>query len=158
VSIFVTTVTGTMLLSHGDTPGKLANLAYNSPMGFLRSNWEFEYLTARIAFLQGLFNWLASVALGILIPKKGEGVAARRMNTFTSSALFTILVVLLSFLNRHMTFYANYADMLRHYATVCFQQYIWPPQPLTIVLIPMIAITTALGIRAFTSDGDEELQ
>jgi hypothetical protein len=39
ISIFVTTVTGTMLLSHGDTSGALKSLAFNSPLGFLMHNW-----------------------------------------------------------------------------------------------------------------------
>jgi hypothetical protein len=156
VSIFVTTVTGTMLLSHGDTPGTLKNLAYNSPMGFLKNNWEFEYLTARIAFLQGLFHWLASVALELYIPKEAEGVAARRMNKFTSSALATILVGMLSFLNRHMTFYKNYAHMLRCYVVVSFKMFFWPPHPLTILMAPMTIITLVLGFQAFMTSGDME--
>jgi hypothetical protein len=86
VSIFVTTVTGTMLLAHGDA-ATLGNMNFNSPLGFLRANWEFEYLTARIAFLLGLFTWLASVALELVIPKRREGVAARRMNQFTAVIL-----------------------------------------------------------------------
>jgi len=156
ISIFVTTVTGTMLLSHGDTPGTLKNLAFNSPMGFLKNNWEFEYLTGRVAFLQGLFHWLASVAMELLIPKNGEGIAARRMNKFTSSALITILVAMLSFLNRHMTFYKNYAHMLHRYTIVCFQKFIWPPQPLTLLMLPMTLVTLVLGYRAFMTPGEVE--
>jgi hypothetical protein len=156
ISIFVTTVTGTMLLSHGDTPGALKNLAFNSPMGFLKNNWEFEYLTSRIAFLQGLFHWLASVALELMVPKEGEGVAARRMNAFTSSALLTILVAMLSFLNTHMTFYSNYAQMLRRYTVVCFRTFIWPLRPLTALMLPMTAFTSYLGYRAFNSPSSDD--
>jgi hypothetical protein len=59
--IFVTTVTGTMLLSHGDIPaGSHGGIHYHSPMGFMAYNHEFEYLTSRVTFLQGLFNWLAA--------------------------------------------------------------------------------------------------
>lgn len=156
ISIFVTTVTGTMLLGHGDTAGLLKNLDFNSPMGFLENNFEFEFLTSRICFHQGLFHWLAGLSLELLIPKKGEGVAARRMNMFTSSALFTIMVAMLSFLNRHMTFYNNYAGMLRRYAVVTFRMYFLPLQPLTIVMLPMGIGTAILGWRAFKSSGEEE--
>lgn len=156
VSIFVTTVTGTMLLSHGDAP-VLKNLDFNSPMGMLFNNWEFEYLTARIAFLQGLFHWLASLVIELWMPEPGEGAAARRMNKFTSSALLTIVVGMVSFLNRHITFCRNYADMIRHYCIVCFRSFLWPPQPLTILLAPMTIYTAVLGYKAFTTEvGDDD--
>lgn len=150
ISIFVTTVTGTMLLSHGDAK-ILSKMEFSSPLGFLMHNFEFEYLTSRIAFLQGLFNWLASVALELLIPKPNESESAHRMNRFTASSLLTIMVAMLSFLNRHVTFYSNYAAMLRRYAVVCFQQFIWPLQPLTLVLIPMTIWTWVLGFKALAT-------
>lgn len=96
ISIFVTTVTGNMLLSVGDSL-TLRNMNSNSPMGYLAHNRKFEYLTARIAFLQGLFHWLASVALELMIPRKEENVTAHRMNLFTASALGTILLSMMSF-------------------------------------------------------------
>ena len=154
ISIFVTTVTGTMLLSHGDAK-ILKSFKYASPMGFLKHNWEFEYLTARIAFLQGLFHWLAAVSLELLIPKPGEGKAAR-MNYFTASSLGTNLVAMVSFLNRHMTFYDNYFHMWRNYLGVCFRHFIWPIRPLTAVLLPMMGLTIFFGVRAFAFVGVEE--
>jgi hypothetical protein len=108
ISIFVTTVTGTVLLSQGDLPAVVhVGMHHNSPMGFLQSAHEFEYLTARITFLQGLFNWLAAVALEALIPNEGEGASARKMNQFVSSSLVTTILMMLSFYNRHMTFCKN---------------------------------------------------
>jgi hypothetical protein len=157
VSITTILINDLLLPQHGDTPGALMNLAFNSPMGFLKSNWEFEYLTSRIAFLQGLFHWLASVALELMVPKEGEGVAARRMNRFTSSALLTILVAMLSFLNTHMTFYSNYAQMLRRYAVVCFRTFLWPLRPLTALMLPMTVFSSYLGYRAFTTPGSDEI-
>lgn len=148
VSIFVTTVTGTALLSHGDAV-TLKKLDFSSPMGFLMNNWEFEYLTARIAFLQGLFHWLGSVSLELLIPKPTEGAAARRVNTFAASALATILVGMLSFLNRHVTFYQNYWTMLIRYMRLSFQQFVWPVRPLTAIMLPMTIWTFVLGWKAF---------
>ena len=156
ISIFVTTVTGTMLLSHGDALGALKSASYNSPMGFLMHNWEFEYLTSRICFLQGLFHWLASVALEQLIPKDGEGLAARHMNRFTASALLTILVGMLSFLNRHMTFYKNYFGMWKHYSVVVFKQFVWPLRPLTILMAPMAIATLYFGYQALIAPPDLE--
>ena len=95
ISIFSTTVTGTMLLAHGDVPaGDQAGIEYHSPMGFLRFNHEFEYLTARITFLQGLFHWLIATALEVVIPKDKEGESAKRMNQFIASSLFTIVLLM----------------------------------------------------------------
>lgn len=153
ISLFVTTVTGTMLLSAGDAP-VLKNMNFNSPLGFLRHNYEFEYFTARIALVQGLFHWLASVALELLIPKKNEGVAAHRMNMFIASALGTILVSMISFLNRHII--GNYPQMLLYYFSVCFTHYYWPLRPLTIVILPMTVLTIILGARAFFSSSGFE--
>ena len=93
ISIFVTTVMSTVLLSHLDVPaGSAAGLQYHSPMGFLRHNFEFEYLTARITFLQGLFNWLVATALEMMLPKDNEGGSAIRMNQFIASTLVTIVL------------------------------------------------------------------
>ena len=95
ISIFVTPVTGTMLLSHGDIPaGAQAGVEYHSPMGFLRHNLEFEYLTARITFLQGLFNWLIATAIELTIPKEAEGEASKRMNQFIAASLVTIVFLM----------------------------------------------------------------
>lgn len=93
--IFVNTVTGTMLLSHGDIPAGIhAGVHYHSPMGFLNHNHEFEYLTSRVTFLQGLLNWLLAVALDVFVPKHGESEAARRMNLFTSSSLISMIILM----------------------------------------------------------------
>jgi hypothetical protein len=98
--IFVTMVTGTMLLSHGDIPaGAHAGIHYHSAMGFLNHNHEFEYLTSRVMFLQGLLHWLAAVALDVVIPKEGEGAAARKMNQFICSSLVAIILIIISFYN-----------------------------------------------------------
>jgi len=157
ISIFVTTVCGTMLLSIGDvfasTP---AMIQYKSPIGFLMHNFEFEFLTAHMCFLQGLFNWLGSVALELLIPKKGEGRDAKSMNRFISSSLLTIVLGMLSFLNSHLYFYNNYANMWRRYAVVTFQKYFCPPTPMSFVLVPAILRTTYLGYKAFRSTPDED--
>ena len=65
VSMFVSMVTGTMLLSiMGDVPVVTHQFkTFVTPIGLLMHNFEFEFLTARLCFLQWLLNWLASVAL-----------------------------------------------------------------------------------------------
>lgn len=136
VCIFVTTVTGTMLLSHGDSPAGLhAGIHYHSAMGFLNHNHEFEYLTSRVTFLQGLLHWLAAVALDVVIPKPEEGAAAKKMNQFICSSLIAIILMIISFYNGHMTFYSNYAEMLGRYIVVTMRRYFlrWPPRPMSLL-------------------------
>ena len=145
---------GTMLLSHGDVPaGVRAGEAYHSAMGFLSHNHEFEYLTSRVTFLQGLLNWLAAVALEVAIPKKGEGVAARKLNRFIASSLVSIILMIISFYNGHMTFYENYSEMLLRYAVVTLKRFFWrwPVRPMSFLSLPALIYTTILGWKAFTS-------
>lgn len=155
VSIFVTVVMGTLLLSVGDAPWAIIDTTANSPMGLMQKNFEFEYLTARITFLQGLFNWLASVALEILIPRRMEGHSTRRMNRFISSCLMTIIIAMLSFLNRHVVFYDNYTQMLKKWARLSWERFIWPLKPLTALLVPAMLVTLFCGYRAFISPPDD---
>lgn len=157
ISIFATTVTGTMLMSHGDRPaGTAAGIAYHSAMGFLRYNHEFEYMTARVTFLQGLFNWLTAVAFEVIIPKEEETVAARKMNYFISSSLISIILLMLSFYNNHMTFYKNYLHMLSHYVVVTFKRFVWhwPPRPMSFLVVPSFITSCILGYQAFRSPAD----
>jgi hypothetical protein len=159
MSIFATTVTGTMLLAQGDKPtGSEAGMAYHSPMGWLRYNHEFEYLTARITFLQGLFHWLAATALDTSIPKHGEGESARRMNDFISSSLLTMSLVMLSFYNAHMTFYKNYAHMLLTYLRVLWKRFFATPRPMMVLYFPSLAWTLRSGFRAFLSPSDMDFE
>jgi hypothetical protein len=156
VSIFVTTVTGTMLLVHADLPGKLATYKFNSPLGFMQANFEFEYLTSRFCFLQGLFHWLASVALDHLILKEGDTLSAQRMNRFTSSSLLTVIVFMLSFLNRHIIIYHNYARMWLRLTELMIETFFWPLKPLTIIMIPMIGMSLYHAYMAFKTPTEEE--
>lgn len=159
VCIFVTTVTGTMLLSHGDSPAGLhAGIHYHSAMGFLNHNHEFEYLTSRVMFLQGLLHWLGAVALDVIIPKEGEGAAAKKMNQFICSSLVALILIIVSFYNGHMTFYSNYSEMLARYLVVTVRRYFvrWPPRPMSLITGPAFTIAGVLGWRAFTSPPDDE--
>ena len=105
LSIFITTVTGTMLLSHTEASLDAYNLnkmvsKYTTPLSFLHDNFEFEYLTARITFLQGLLNWLGAIALGHILPS-GESTDSRVMNQFIGASLLlrTYICCLLFFVS-----------------------------------------------------------
>jgi hypothetical protein len=105
ISIFVTTVTGTMLLSMGDVAvtTRQVKTSFITPIGFLMHNFEFEFLTARICFLQGLFHWLGSVALEVLIPKPGEGKSVLAGHHHSGNAvLLEFALVLLRQLWQHV--------------------------------------------------------
>ena len=88
ISIFVTTVCGTMLMSRTeDVLDALVEVTKDTtPLSFLHDNFEFEYLTARITFLQGLLNWILAIALGHFIPGD-ESKETRVMNKFIGSSL-----------------------------------------------------------------------
>jgi hypothetical protein len=146
ICIFVTTVTGTMLLSR--TP--FENTMLPTALGYLREHFEFEYLTCRITFLQGLLNWLGAVALEHTIHREGEGKAAVKMNNFIASSILTLIVLLISFYNNHMTFYHNYLHMLWRWTHLTFVRYVghWPPRPLAFAYVPSTIITCVLLVEA----------
>lgn len=160
MSIFVTTITGTSLLSL--SAEKIATFAAvtdtTSPMMFMRDNFEFEYLTSRITFLQGLLNWMAGIALGIVIPVKGETKASRKMNKFIGAMLATMITLMVAFYNAHLGFYTNYGNMLSRWGTVTFKRFLWrwPPRPLAVVFVPCILASLFFGYEAFFQSEDEE--
>jgi hypothetical protein len=153
VSIFVSTVTGSVLLSHGEQLTKSAVVGYTSPLGLLHHHHEFEYLTIRIAFLQGLFHWLAAVAMELMVPKEGENVSAHRMHAFMASCLVSLILWILAFYNHHLSFYGDYGGMLRRYAVLFAKNFFgdWPPRPMTWLYGPSFVASIVLGWRAFTS-------
>lgn len=160
VSIFVTTVTGTMLLSR--KPELMAiSTESSTPLEFLRENFEFEYLTARIFFLQGLINWLAAIALTHVLPppssdEKPHRPSVEAFNKFVGFSIMTVIAVMLSFYNNHMTFYKNYLAMLYRWGVVTMQYYFrivggpqtWPPRPLSLILSPLLIISMYWGYKA----------
>jgi hypothetical protein len=150
VSIFVTTVTGTMLLSRNANAASTAT----SALGYLRENFEFEYLTARVSFLQGILNWLGAVAVENTIPRQGEGQATMKMKQFVASSIFTLILLLLSFYNAHMTFYSNYFQLVSRWIKIASQRFLWhwPPRPLALLFVPSGILTCVLGIRALSSN------
>ena len=151
-AIFVCTITGTVLLSHGEVLSKAKAVGYTAPLELMHHHHEIEYLTICIGFLQGLLNWLAALALEVLIPKPKEGTAARRMNRFMASCLGTIIVFMLSFYNYHLDFHGDYFGMLRRYVFIFRQRYFGSKfRPLSVLYVPGMILSAVLGWRAFGS-------
>lgn len=160
VSIFVSTVTGTVLLSHGEVLKAKAAVGYTSPLGLLHHHHEFEYLTIRIGFLQGLLNWLCALCLEILIPEEKEGETARRMNHFMASLLLTIMTWIIAFYNHHLSFYGGYGGMLVRYIQLFAQRYFdfrkQHFRPMSLLYAPLLAVSAFLGWRAVRAPPDQD--
>lgn len=151
--VFITTVTGTMLLS--DTP--LSKLPASTAMGMLRRDYEMEYLACRLCFLQGLLNWLAAIAIQHAIPQDGASLATRRINQFVSSSLTAVVILMLAFYNDHSS-YNNYTAMLFRFAKIFFARFYghWPPRIMPSLALPAIATSIFMGWRALTSPPDRD--
>ena len=167
ISIFVTTVTGTMLLSRTlDAMDEIVPVtASTTPLQYLKENFELEYLTSRITFLQGLFNWMAAIALGHIVPQRGADKEsskrnhqdARYMDQFIGGSLITSIIVMLAFYNNHMTFYRNYGHMMFRWLALLVQRFIFGHdrryllyfRPLAFFYVPSVIATTYFGIKAF---------
>lgn len=146
-SIFVTTISGTMFLSQDFSNFKTTA---NAPLAFLREHFEFEYLTSRLGFLQGLMNWLAAVAIESTIPRPTQSIEERRMNTFCATSLATLMLLLFSFYNDHMTFYSNYFEMISRWFVVASNRYLrFPKGPLVYLYVPALMASLYTGVRAF---------
>lgn len=157
LSIFATTVTGTMLKSLGDRHVVEAAQETISPMGFLKNNYEFEYLTARVTFCQGLLHWLGGIALMYAVPHEGQGVATRKMHDFIAAALLNMILLIVSFWNGHTNFYDSYPHMLRVYAVSFFRRYFLSgARPMALLFGPALAYNGYLLVAAVTAEADDE--
>lgn len=155
VCVFVTTVTGTMLLSQGEgSTTKIIDMPYNSALGLLHKNYEFEYLTARISFIQGLLHWLIAVGLETILPNEQDTEMTKAMNRFLLSTLSTLMIFLVAFYNSHMTFYKNYGQMLIRYLEVLWKRIVWtsPIRPLGILGLCSLCVNVYYGKKAFVAD------
>jgi len=154
--IFATTVTGTVLLSRSlDVMDNVQPISKGStPLSFLHGNFEFEYLTARITMLQGLINWLLAIGLNHLLPTPDAPVEMVYLNKFIAWSLFSCIALMSSFYNKHMTFYANYFEMLCRWLTVTWDRFFWkfPPRPLALIFIPSLSYSAYLGYKTFAHD------
>ena len=151
VSIFVSTMTGTVLLSHGEAVASAA-VGYTSPLELLHHHHEFEYLTIQLGFLQGLIHWLGAVALEFLIPRDKDTVSARRMNQFMASSLVTLIFWIMAFYNHHLTFYSDYLRMVVRYVALFGKRYLGKFRPMSFLYIPASLATAFFGWRAFNSE------
>lgn len=160
MSIFVTTVTGTMLMSRSmDVMAKIVPInEFTTPLSFLRDNFEFEYLTARITFLQGLLNWLAAIGLSHWIPTKSETASTRVMNKFLGVSLAAVITLMMAFYNSHISFYDNYAHMLlRWFKVTCTRLFWhWPPRMMAVIFVTTFLRAMHLGYLAFGDLRTEE--
>jgi hypothetical protein len=122
-SIFGTTVTGTMLKGLGDGH-KTDWVETTSPMAFMHQNLPFEFLICRFCFLQGLLNWMLGLSLMYIgnAPAAG-GKASTKIYFFFGFLLLSVVMLMVAFLNKHMSFYANYMGMVAHFAEVFVKQY-----------------------------------
>ena len=157
--VFVSTVTGTMLLSSGEGTAHAVKtlVGRDTAMGFLQANHEFEYLTCRLSFLNGLLSWLGAVALKYAIPQPEEGESTRKMNRFAASLLTSTMVLMVSFYNAHLNFYPNYIQMVLRWCKLAWHGVVGDPvEPLIFCgAFPFLALTTYLGYKAFTAKPDE---
>jgi cytochrome bd-type quinol oxidase subunit 2 len=160
MTIFSTTITGTMLLNK-----PLSTLAETvthhedmTPLMFLRTNFEFEYLTARLTFLQGLVHWLLAIALDHMIPSEDESRSTRLMNKFIAMSLFTTLTLIVAFHNGHMSHYRNYGHMLSRWTQASMHRFltVWPPRPLALVFVPSALLSLYWGYEAMMYDASKE--
>ncbi|CAB9514563.1 expressed unknown protein [Seminavis robusta] len=148
VCIFCTTILGTHLLSHEPVSATKAATA----MQYLREQFEFEYLTSRIAFLQGLVFWLSAIALEHAIPHfTDESPARRNVDILIASSLATLIIAMMSFYNGHMNFYDNYYEMLVRFGQVTWTRYCaqWPPRVMTVLALPTLATSIVYFFKVF---------
>lgn len=153
MSIFVCTVTGTMLLGNADKKSNILNTFSKSPIGMLQRELELEYLTARIGFFQGILNWLTAIAIQLTLPgytrdefeemsdaAKVAALSALRFHRASASAMGTLVLMIIAFYNKHLSFYGNYASMIGRFFDLTVQRYILC-QPARVV--PIIALVPA---------------
>lgn len=154
--VYVTTVTGTLLMGNGSQValGRGFDPVGLSPMGMLQRELEFEYLVSRVGFLQGLLNWLSGMSLIIALPRDpGEPSSRlmRQMEIVCSLLIFTTVLLMLSFLNKHISGYHNYGHMLwrvvRLLTTKFFLQ--WPPRPVAMAAATTFGTSLVVLGRAF---------
>lgn len=159
-SIFVTTVTATLLLKT-DFASEVG--PYRTAMDLLLFNFDYEVLVARASFVQGLFGWLAAVALEHLIPNERESAAARKFNLFLFSWMVLVISAMVGFFNNSLGpgLKANFAGMYWEWIVATVRRWLWrwPPRPISLVVLPAFGSTCVLGWQAFNApltDHDEK--
>jgi hypothetical protein len=120
---------------------------------FLFSPPRLEYLGTQICFLQGLFHWLAAVAVELMLPKERETSSATVMNKCLASWLTSMIIWMLAFYNHHLSFYSDYFAMLRRFFGLFVKRYVfvYPIRPLSLLYIPSFLYSVYLTWKAFRS-------
>lgn len=118
---------------------------------------RFEYLTTQICFLQGLFHWLAAVAVELVLPKDTETMSARRMNKCLSGWLVSLMLWMLAFYNNHLSFYSSYMTMIRRFVCLFVRRYLFCEfRPMGLLYGPSFVISSVLTWRAFNSPPEDD--
>jgi Na+/H+ antiporter NhaA len=119
---------------------------------------RFEFLTTQICFLQGLLNWLAAVAVDLVLPKEKETKSARRMNKCLAAWLISMIIWMLAFYNHHLSFYSDYFGMIRRWIGLFVGRYITPKpiRPLSFLYIPSFLYSIGLTWKAFRSPPEQD--
>ncbi|CAB9521399.1 expressed unknown protein [Seminavis robusta] len=153
VSIFVSTMTGSVLLGHGEQKIASKMIGYSAPLQLMFHHHEFEYLTTQICFLQGLIHWLAAVAVDLVLPKGGETKSATRMNKCLAGWLTSMILWMMAFYNHHLSFYDDYFGMLRRFFVLFVQRYVLerPIRPMSLLYVPSFFYSLRLTWKAFRS-------
>jgi len=158
ISIFVGTMTGSVLLGHGEQLSKAANVGYKTPLSLLKHHHEFEYLTIQITFLQGLIHWILATTCELLIPGDSETKEARLLNKCCASWLISLSIWIMAFYNNHLNFYSDYFTMVCRYIGLFFNRYVWSwrTRPLSALYIPSFVLSLILSWKALIGSPKEE--
>ena len=159
--VFMSTVMGTVLLTGGRADLSAGGSRWaafdpvaDSPMGLLQREMEFEYLAIGVGFVQGLLNWLVAIGLRFVVQRAADDghddaddVDEESRYLFLGMALSTVSLVLflLSFYNQHLDVRGNYFSTVSRLAVLFCHKYLtphdlsWPPQPLPLLMLPVLA-------------------
>ena len=155
--IFASTVTSTWLMAFGseNTPTLQGiNPMATSAISFLERELEFEFVTMRLFFIQGLLGWLTGVAVRFLLPclKSETARADRELAKFYSRGLVTLVLMMLHYFQRHIVFYPTYAHMVARFFVLGAKRF-WPPSnPLIICAAAASAWTISALVTAVKED------
>ena len=115
-------------------------------------------IISRFSFLQGLLHWIAGVALMYIgnAPAAG-GKATTWMRYFIGTSLLSTLLLMISFLNKHMNFYASYYHMIADFLVKFFQQYFLctPVRPMALLAAAVFASSCGCFFMAINADDDD---
>ena len=85
------------------------------------------------------------------------GKATTWMRYFIGTSLLSTLLLMISFLNKHMNFYASYYHMLADFHVKFFQQYFLctPVRPMALLAAAVFASSCGCFYMAINADDDD---